>query len=189
MTRRRMALFASMVMMLLASGCGENPVRPGGLASASPTSGPAPSAPPAPEATTAAPAGEVAANGTRKDSAASPSAGGPNSADPAETASPAALEVTVVPACVRPGSAFEVRMISPPRARLSMIIGYSDDQPHGAMGFGDADAQGLFVWSVVAPADVPPGQAKVLVGMQAEDGGDSGSAAVPFEVARSRGCG
>lgn len=208
MTRRLATLVAVSAIALLASGCGAKPVRPGELASASPASGPASasasslpgaagradgqtSSPPSPpvsasESATPAP-GEVATGGTNRASAPTPSSA-PGGADQAAQNSPAAVEVTVVPACVRPGSTFEVRMTSQARARLSMIIGYADNQPYGAMGFGDADAQGVFVWSVVAPAEVPSGQAKVLVGVQAEDGADSGSAVEPFEVAPSGTC-
>lgn len=100
----------------------------------------------------------------------------------------AALSAVVMPSCISPGDAFEVRISSEARAGFALAVAYADDQAHGAMGFGDADDAGVFVWSLVAAADVPVGPATVLIGARPEGGGPATSIKVPFSVVERVGC-
>lgn len=190
-------------LALSASACGDGTIRSGQRA-ASVTGTPDPPASPAPAPTTRALSDpvpvaddnhEVLSTGPRRAVASSgdaPTRGGSTAGVPASSAnSPAsafAVSAAVVPACVTPGSAFEVRMTSASHARLSMIVAYADSQPHGAMGFGDTDRAGTFSWPLVAPPDTPAGPATVLVGAQPAQGGDSASTRAPFVVASAGRC-
>ena len=91
--------------------------------------------------------------------------------------------------CVKPGDLLVITFRTPPKAGLGMIIGYSDNQPHGAMLTGESDANGVYVWRVPVDPTVPDGQATVLVtstGANWEQEG-GGTADAKFQVARG-GC-
>lgn len=110
-------------------------------------------------------------------------------APPAARASGLPLAVTVVPSCVSPGELVEVHVTSGPRAGFVFAIAFADDQTHGAMGVGDADDAGAFIWRVVVAPGAPSGEARVLVA--AKDGAGSAEQAhgrAPFDVAPHGGC-
>lgn len=74
-----------------------------------------------------------------------------------------AVRIELSATCVRPGDVLVITLRTPPRAGLGMVIGYSDNQPHGAMLTGESDAEGVYVWRVAVEPTVPDGPATVLV--------------------------
>lgn len=91
--------------------------------------------------------------------------------------------------CVSPGSWLIVTITTPPKAALAMVVGYSDDEAHGAMLTGEADASGNYVWRVAVEPTVPEGVARVLVSATGANGSQEGggTADKTFHVSRS-GC-
>ena len=115
------------------------------------------------------------------------------SASPAPSYGPkhnnGAVRIELSATCVKPGDLLVITFRTPPKAGLGMIIGYSDNQAHGAMLTGESDANGVYVWRVPIDPTVPDGDAKVLVtstgpNWQQEGGG---TADAVFRVARA-GC-
>lgn len=99
------------------------------------------------------------------------------------------VRVTLSATCVAPGDLLIVTLSAPPKAGLGMVIGYADNQPHGAMNTGESDSTGAYVWRVPVAPTVPDGQARVLVtSTGANWKGEGGTADAVFMVARS-GCG
>lgn len=90
--------------------------------------------------------------------------------------------------CVTRGDLLVVRLEGPPRAGISMVIGFSDNQAHGALFTGESDDAGRFDWHVPIAPTVPPGPAKLLASSTGPDwereGG--GSAQEAFTVAEER---
>lgn len=95
------------------------------------------------------------------------------------------LNVTLSALCVRRGDLLVVRLEGPPRAGISIVIGFSDNQAHGALFTGESDDAGRFDWHVPIAPTVPPGPAKLLASTTGPDwereGG--GSAQGAFTVA------
>lgn len=104
---------------------------------------------------------------------------------------PVLVHISVSPECVHPAGSLAVTIRTEPEtpgAILSMVIGYSDKQAHGAMHIADADGQGVYVWHVVVSPDVPPGDAIVMVLARARDGSRSGMGNSTFRVAAPGSC-
>lgn len=76
-----------------------------------------------------------------------------------------------------------IKITAAPEMGLSMVIGYSDNQPHGNYGFGDTDASGTYTWVITVAPDVPDGEATVLVAAKAWDSSKGGSGSGVFKVA------
>lgn len=99
------------------------------------------------------------------------------------------VKIELSATCVKPGDLLVITFRTPPKAGLGMVIGYSDNQAHGAMLTGESDANGVYVWRVVVEPTVPEGDAKVLVSSTGpnfeREGG--GTADAVFRVARG-GC-
>lgn len=190
MKRLRYAVFLSMV--LLVAGCGPR-VAPDQLADAAATPSGQPSlAADQGVATTAEPAPGASAEGQ---ATVPPGSEAPEA--PAPSPSPVygpkhnngVVRIELSATCVKPGDILVVTFRTPPKAGLGMVIGYSDNQAHGAMLTGDSDANGVYVWRVPIDPTVPDGPAKVLVTSTGpnweREGG--GSADKTFKVARG-GC-
>jgi hypothetical protein len=96
------------------------------------------------------------------------------------------LHVEVKPSCARRGSSLAVRITTVANAALGLAIGYSDNQPHGAMQISDADGAGSFVWKVLVAPDSPEGRASVLV--SSSNGKESAAQQIVFAVAGAKGC-
>lgn len=189
---RHVGIAAGFAVLLLATAaCGPR-VAPEGLAAAQETASPTGSA--------------VETEPTQPDPAQDPGTpatpGHPGDPDatteaPEPTASPdygpkhnnGAVKIELSATCVKPGDLLVITFRTPPKAGLGMIIGYSDNQAHGAMLTGESDANGVYVWRVVVEPTVPDGDAKVLVTSTGPDweseGG--GTADAVFRVARG-GC-
>lgn len=116
---------------------------------------------------------------------------GPAAAASARASDGLAVVASAHPVCATHGGTIEVRITTAPGATLGLAAAFADHQPHGAMGFGEAGADGGYVWRVVVPADAPVGEATAVVGADlVGEGGDrrSGHAAVPFRVSGIGGC-
>lgn len=177
---------------LLLAGCGPR-VAPDQLADAAAT--------PSGEPTLAADQGVAATAEPAPGASASGQAAVPPGSDapepPAPSASPdfgpkhntGVVRIELSATCVKPGDILVVTFRTPPKAGLGMVIGYSDNQAHGAMLTGESDANGLYVWRVPVDPTVPDGDAKVLVSSTGpnweREGG--GSADKSFRVTRG-GC-
>lgn len=109
----------------------------------------------------------------------------PTSPGPAASqGSEMAVSVTPGSRCAIAGQPMTVKIQADPRAGLSMVVGYSDSQPHGNYGFGDTDDSGAYTWAFVVGADAPTGEATVLVAAKAWDGSKGGSGKATFTVSK-----
>lgn len=179
------------LLLLGTAACGPR-VAPEGLAAAEATV-PVPTAPV--ETGAAVDPGAPATPGAP--GATEASTDGPATEAPPPTASPdygpqhnnGVIRIELSATCVKPGDLLVITFRTPPKAGLGMIIGYSDNQAHGAMLTGESDANGVYVWRVVVEPTVPDGDAKVLVTSTGpnweREGG--GTADAVFRVARG-GC-
>ena len=101
------------------------------------------------------------------------------------------VEASATPTCAAAGDVIEVAIRTSPGATLGLAVAYADHQAHGAMGFGEAAADGTYVWRIPVAADAPAGAARALVGAElVADGGArrAGQAHVPFTVGRVGSC-
>lgn len=206
MSRRAPTLAAVAVAALLLAACGprfdlpdqatgQQAARAAGDATSEPARLATPAAPPTPatgDATTAAdPDATPAAEPEPADAAPAPAPNPPEPDEPEtrdddEDAFP--LDVVVEPACVAHGDPIAATIRTVAHAELSMIVAYADGQPHGQMGFADADADGIYVWRWMIPAQAPAGEGTVLVMSVSPDGERADTETAPFDVAGPEGC-
>lgn len=203
MTRPRSVLVWAVAAMILGSSCapeGRSPDRPSAARPAVAVT----VASAAPEAAVAAPIeaspGTVelpkAAAEQASQSAAAPAPSEAAAAtgsveEPEAVATSLEVAATTSPTCVLVGGAVEVAIVTEPGATLGLAAMYADHDAHGAMGFGEADAGGRYVWRLVVPADAPSGQAVAVIGAD-RTGPDgtrrTGHVLAPFTVAEVAGC-
>lgn len=181
-------------LLLWTAGCGPR-VAPERVSAAEFTAGPADTVD-APVSTPSAGTSGAPATSATSEGAESPSTDGATEA-PSSKPSPrygakhnnGAVRIELSATCVRPGDLLVITFRTPPKAGLGMVIGYSDNQAHGAMLTGESDANGVYVWRVPIDPTVPEGDAKVLVTSTGpnweQEGG--GTADAVFRVARG-GC-
>lgn len=186
---KRVGVAALSALLMFTVGCGAR-VEPGPAVAfqetPAPGDGGGTAAPGAPEAAPAVEEGPTSAPVEAQPSAAP-------SSQPAAEYGPqhnnGIVRIELSATCVQPGDLLVVTFRTPPKAGLGMIIGYSDNQPHGAMLTGQSDASGVYVWRVPVAPSVPDGEATVLVTSSGanfkQEGG--GSADKKFRVARG-GC-
>lgn len=190
--RRVMPLLG--IAAILATGCGartqpNRPVahteQPSALAEESTSPAPAQSGAPSEGATAA------------------PTSGAPDQAPastPGDTVRPSpppnnGMRVEIAKACVSPGDTQVITLRVPRRAGVTMVIAYADRGTHGHMNHGVADDDGVYVWNIVLPPDVPAGPARVGATSTGanwiETGGEgnSGQAFGEFEVRPPGQCG
>lgn len=186
--RGRMA--SALLCALLVAGCGSR-VAPNPdadtVAAASTESSDAPADPSAVPSVEPVPRGAEAAPSRGPAPATSPAAGAPPKVGRRHNTGVVKLALSA--ACVTPGSLLVVTITAPPKAGLGMVIGYSDNQAHGAMLTGETDGSGRYVWRVPVDPTVPEGDARVLVSATgpnwSQEGG--GTADTVFRVSRT-GC-
>lgn len=101
-----------------------------------------------------------------------------------------AVTIELSATCVTRGQVLTITFQAPPQAGMGMVIGFSDNRPHGAMHTGESDDSGRFVWRVPIAPTVPNGPAKVTVTSTGPDWSQEGggSADAEFQVAGPEGC-
>lgn len=72
------------------------------------------------------------------------------------------IRVTLSSRCVTRGTLMLATLKGPPKAGIGAIVGYSDNQPHGAMITGETNDAGIFEWRFPVAPTAPLGEAKLL---------------------------
>lgn len=92
------------------------------------------------------------------------------------------LEVNIAPDdCAPRGGPVVVEINTIATASITLVVAYSDSQPHGSTILGFTDPEGSFNWGFAVPPDAPDGQADLLISVSKE-GGPSGGGIVPAFV-------
>jgi hypothetical protein len=97
------------------------------------------------------------------------------------------LSLSIDPLCGSVGTRMTATVDTKPRAKISLVVAYSDAKDRGQKGFFDADERGRYVYRWTIPPDVPMGDGRVLVSVADGEGNGAGGA-WPFRVAPKGRC-
>jgi hypothetical protein len=188
---RRAAGLLLVVLVLALSACGQKTAPDAGpgqgeavAATPAPGEQPTQGAPP-----NAAAPGEVASPG--EGAPAQPDGERPTPGQPSPAQSPdfgekhntGLLKITLSATCVTRTTTMKALLQGPEKAGVAAVVGYSDNQAHGAMITGESDASGRFEWVFLVAPDVPLGEARLLAQTTGPNWeGESGTADAVFRV-------
>lgn len=104
---------------------------------------------------------------------------GPSEDDPYGLYGDFPLEVTITPDdCATRGTVATVTVDAIADAAVTLLMAYSDGDPHGNAITGQTGPSGRFNWAFVVPPTAPDGQADLLVNVTSNDGQEGGGGIV-----------